>query len=61
MVHSALKSEKYLGISRCFKKNDEIFCEIVFSNESCPKGHSHGGNSVLVHFFRILEHLKSTQ
>ena len=46
MVHSALKSEKYLDV-----KNDQIFCEIVFSNESCPKGHSHGGNSVLVHFF----------
>ena len=53
MVHSALKSEKYLDV-----KNDQILCEILFSNESCPYG---PGPTVMRKqctstFFRILEH-----
>ena len=57
MVHSALKSEKYLDV-----KNDQIFCEIVFSIESCPNGPCPTAmeKQCTSIFFRILEHLEYT-
>ena len=60
MVHRALKSEKLVYHDL---KNDQIFCEIVFSNESCPNGPCPtvmGKQCSTSTFFRILEHLMYT-